>query len=130
LLLPGTSYEWMVRCACTTVPLVVTAFSPLDTFTVPLALRQSTEPVAFDLYPNPVSHSMVLRMSSGTAGAYTVRIMDMLGRVRWEASSWNAAPGALLTIQAGAFPAGTYVLELRNENHVQRHSFVVQPDTQ
>jgi len=128
LLIPGTSYEWNVRCACSTVPLVVTGFSSLDTFHVPLTARMGVEPVAFDLYPNPVSNRLVLRMMSGPSGTYALRIVDMLGRVQWETTAWSAMPGANRTINVGSLPSGTYILELRNQEFVQHRSFVVQSD--
>lgn len=83
-LMPGASYEWQVRCACAISPTVLaTAFSALDTFTVPLV--RTAEAGAWRLQPNPARPGGVLWPSAegpvdGGDGLW--RLSDALGRER------------------------------------------------
>ena len=84
VLTPGASYEWQVRCACATSPTVLaTAFSALDTFTVPLI--RTAEAGAWRLQPNPARPGDLLRPSAEgpvPAGDGLWRLTDALGRER------------------------------------------------
>ena len=75
----GTSWEWSVRCACSTSPVVATAFSVTDTFDVPV-LREGESYDFFEVFPNPASDQVNLYWKSEISGQSVIELVDLLGR--------------------------------------------------
>ena len=63
------------------------------------------------LYPNPVEHSLYLRLTTGTTGMYTFRVTDMAGRERMSGYV-NGPAGSPLHIQTAQLERGQYIISL------------------
>ena len=77
LLGPGNSWEWQVRCACNTNPLIPTQFSNPDLFTVPLLHGSEYQNEIPVLFPNPASDRIRLE------GEGEFRVLNALGQTVW-----------------------------------------------
>jgi hypothetical protein len=123
LFVPGSTWTWRVRCACSLSPLEVTPFSALeDTFSIP-SFRQTLsrpEVAQFSLFPNPSQGrlSVEWRQSSGQVeGAQQepirIEVIDLLGRVHL-AQEQPAQPGAMqrVDLTLNGLPDGFYFLRV------------------
>lgn len=109
VLTPGLSYEWKVRCACSTAPVLSTDFSELDTFTVPL-VRQLDLATDWHLQPNPVQAGGILQVHVDGPRALDGRAWRLLNALGQEQSTWTpTAFPASLPLPAG-LSAGLYWL--------------------
>lgn len=100
----GTSWDWRVRCACSTTPLEATPFSAFGSFSVPTA-RAGTEPaVALSVFPNPASERVRLK------GEGTLRIVDATGR-----TAYAGFLDGMLELGVADWPTGLYVVEMDGE---------------
>lgn len=67
-------------------------------------------------FPNPTADQLFVRLEGLEAGAYTLRLFDLMGRDMGISEQWQADTGAYETgFSLAALPAGIYVLSLRAE---------------
>lgn len=109
VLVPGLSYEWRVRCACSISPLDATPFSVLDTFAVPSA--RSGEALTMALFPNPAQEQVLWTVRAEHAvERVDWRLIDALGTEHHRGrSAWNTGANTLTLDLAGLAP-GQYRL--------------------
>jgi len=115
-LVPGTNYEWKVKCSCNVPPGPgeSTDFSTLDTFLYP-ALRRAA-PLSYDgmsLFPNPATNNVVIRSEQAIDGKYTVEMRDAQGRM---VGAWSDRASAGIPFQrsldVSSVPAGSYWMRI------------------
>ena len=75
----GTTWDWQVRCACTTSPILASGFSVKDTFSVPTP-RVANNDLQTELFPNPAVDQINVRVEAAAAGTANWTVVDMLGR--------------------------------------------------
>ncbi|MEM1271081.1 MAG: T9SS type A sorting domain-containing protein [Bacteroidota bacterium] len=87
-----------------------------------------TQPWAIDaLYPSPTSSTINVRLSTAIGGAYTLRLIDALGRKLTfnEDAEMQAGGVAEHVIELDRLPPGLYVLELSSGSHRVTESLTV-----
>jgi hypothetical protein len=100
LLGPGTTWSWRVRCACSVSPILATAFSAPDTFSVPVAREAVAAEMA--IWPNPATEAVFLRIPD----AGTLRILDPSGVERHV----RELPEGLHRLDIDDWPSGRYTV--------------------
>jgi hypothetical protein len=77
----------------------------------PLAVRPSTAPGALELYPNPATSHVSLRLVGTASRPATVLVLDALGRPvrRFAATLGDAAPA---TLALAGLPTGLYAVRV------------------
>lgn len=80
----------------------------------PVATRMAAEEEAVKLYPNPVRSGEVLHLDLG-AGSHTLRLVDMLGRDRWQSDGLSG----VADVQTAGLSSGMYLLEIVNPHRVR-----------
>lgn len=73
------------------------------------------------LRPGPVTHQVVI---TGLVGPARIRVVNMAGQTMLNAQAIPAGHGAEATLDVGALPPGAYVVELVQEGHAARLSFI------
>ncbi len=131
-LLPNSTYEWRVACACQLSPLIATPFSEWSTFTLPAALvslnsgadvtgeELSAAELNINVYPNPAKD--FLQVYTNSAEQYQLDIYDISGR-RMQQQIGLSGPQQQLNISD--LSAGSYVLQMRSEHQVLSRHFIV-----
>jgi len=78
----STTYDWQIQTNCNTAGTINSGFSAIVTFTT-LSSRMADEEtgVQFNVYPNPADAMVTIAFSSMEEGAYSIKLVDMLGRV-------------------------------------------------
>ena len=99
----GTTWEWSVRCACSTSPIDATAFSETDTFSVP-SLRMA-EAIELNVFPNPSTDVVNMTWNADASADATIELLDILGRV---------VSMETVRVESGANTASISVSELEN----------------
>ncbi|MCC3156155.1 family 10 glycosylhydrolase [Hymenobacter sp. 15J16-1T3B] len=91
--------------------------APVTSFTVLLPNKAAAETALLQpAYPNPFSESTQLSFRLPTAGAASLLVYDVTGRVVSRLVEGPLAAGQhTVTLTAGALPAGIYVVRLRTE---------------
>ncbi|GAB3826493.1 family 10 glycosylhydrolase [Hymenobacter jeollabukensis] len=91
--------------------------APVTNFTVLLPAKAAAETALLQpAYPNPFAESTELRFRLPTAGAASLLVYDVTGRVVSRLLEGQLAAGPhTATLRAGTLPAGIYVVRLRNE---------------
>ncbi|MBX9851493.1 MAG: T9SS type A sorting domain-containing protein [Cytophagaceae bacterium] len=82
---------------------------------LPLALTDFIPVAEFNFYPNPFHHSGNLKINSGGADQYVVKILDMNGKV---ISSTNFIRSGEFTIGEN-LPSGMYLLEISDGTNME-----------
>jgi N-acetylneuraminic acid mutarotase len=115
--LPATTYDWRIRCACSTSPLVVTPFSPLASFTTPSAKEGGYNALAegfgvaptLHIQPSPATQRTRVHWAPVDARGQ-LRMRNALGQTIWQ-QALDGASGQYELLR-GAWPSGIYWLEL------------------
>ena len=82
----STSYDWRIETNCNTSGSTNSGYSAIQTFTTP-AHRMAAEDgtsnavLPFNVYPNPADAMVTITFSTMEEGAYSIRLVDMMGRV-------------------------------------------------
>lgn len=116
--LPSTTYNWRIRCACSTSPVVATPYSALASFTTPSAREGDYHLNAegFGVQPHITVHPSPAREGTTlgwhpTEGLVHLRMVDATGRVHWAASADGKT--GVFRLERGAWAAGIYWIELQ-----------------
>ncbi len=117
---PGTTYNWRVRARCAASGLP-TAWSASSSFTTP-SPRLAASATNVQVWPNPATDWVTVRRTGEHASSPAqLHLYDALGRlVRQQQSS-----ASNLQFGLSGVPAGAYVLEVRTEHGVERHTLQV-----
>lgn len=110
----GQAYQWRVRCACSTNPLIIGPWSTYEFFTFGAAAKTNTEnEFAWQLYPNPVEEELNISIDNARAGSYVFRIFDLQGR---NIMSQNTFVEEYFNtrIDVNGVEDGMYILEMSN----------------
>ncbi|MFT7589625.1 MAG: hypothetical protein ACI959_001845 [Limisphaerales bacterium] len=107
----GTTWEWSVRCACSTSPVAATGFSATDTFVVPDAGR-ITDLVDATVYPNPADERTMVQLGQSFTHDMEIRITDLAGRV----VDWVKLPAEARNIELDVahMENGVYFVQIGN----------------
>lgn len=97
------------------------------TITRPLALAATgignrLKQLAMDVYPNPATSVLELRLSTAIPEGYELRILDATGRVM----TVQHFTGLHISMPVGNLPAGVYVVQLRSKDAASQIRFVKQ----
>lgn len=79
----STSYDWQIQTNCNTSGTINSGWSAIQTFTTAAQRMANGEDnsTSFNIYPNPASEMLTLTFSSMDEGSYSVKMIDMMGRV-------------------------------------------------
>jgi len=121
----GQEYEWRVRCACSTSPLIIGPFSAYDYFTFGVASKIADNSHEWRIFPNPVKSELTLEVISMVPGAYNMRILDVQARVVSLERVVLPESGSL-RLDLSHLDDGMYILELYNESSRSYRRFMRQ----
>ncbi len=109
----GTTWTWRVRCACSTSPLLVTAYSAYgDTFSIPTTKEAALAEGKALLFPNPASDQLMLEWSAETQEQVLIEVYDLSGRLM-ESRSIAQVPGVQQQfVDVSAWPRGMYFVRI------------------
>ncbi len=108
----GTTWQWQVRCACTTTPPIdATPFSATNTFSIPV-LREMDLSAVVEAWPNPADQLLNVRYEAAFDGQPIVRLTDMLGRTVLQTQTAVAAGVNTLELNTAGLAAGHYLLHV------------------
>lgn len=75
---------------------------------------EPTDKLALEVYPNPFRRSFSVEVKRAEAGAVTVEMVDVLGRVvQGEELGWDGIGHELIRIDASGLQAGAYLVRVR-----------------
>jgi trimeric autotransporter adhesin len=82
-----------------------------------IAMGRKTDATNLRAEPNPVREALAVRVSLPRGGAYSIELVDALGRrVRRVAGSAESAGEQHLSVECGDLPAGQYLLRCRSDH--------------
>ena len=116
----GSTYHWRVRSVAGGI---VSDWSVVWSF----ARDFSTGVGHFEagsvlhVYPNPASNRLTVLLPEGAVG--TGQVVDLMGRVRWEARLNTASER--MDLDVAAWPTGTYLLRLRAGDRIHQVPFLI-----
>lgn len=105
----GSTWEWSVRCACSTSPIASTGFSETDTFNVPGPGKMAAEVLA-EAFPNPADGFTSIQLNEGLPHITEIRVMDLSGRV----VDWLQLPAEVRNVQLDVahLESGVYFVQV------------------
>jgi hypothetical protein len=126
LLDPGTTYQWRVRAKCS-VTGNISGFSATANFTTPTARELAeTNPMAIDIYPNPVSDRAVIQLGVALDQEVRVLITDQLGRSVYENTQQRAAGLHTLEVDFSRMSTGMYLVSIQTKTGVETRKLIVE----
>jgi hypothetical protein len=126
----GLTYEWRVRCACSTNPLIIGPWSVYDFFTFAqsrdfaggVALEEAFE---LKLIPNPAEGEVQLNYRFDREGTATVSVFDLTGKAVHQRTIGLMEGPNTTTLDLHDLPQGLYVVEIRNEDQTERTKLIL-----
>jgi hypothetical protein len=125
-LLPGTTYEWRVRCACSLSPLALSPFSALSSFVVP-ALRTDLGGAGLSLYPNPAGENLHISWQQAEAGPVRLLVFDASGRTVSERALLSPQGLQTLSLDTRNWPPGIYSVHYQSRDLTHSSLIQIQP---
>ena len=116
-LAPATCYEWRVRAKCADDS--KSGYSTLASFCTDSAGAKLASDVAVTLYPNPANDKTLLRFENATEGVLLMEVSDINGKVFYSEQISVFAGKNQVTIMTGAFPTGSYFIQLQGQGKVR-----------
>lgn len=107
----GSIWTYQVRCACSLSPIDITAYSALDTFAVPSAREQMTEPEV-RLYPNPTAQMALVDLHGFAGQEVHIHVFGLDGRTVHTQFKQVALEHETLQLNAAHWPNGLYRVQL------------------
>lgn len=126
----GQTYQWRVRCACSTSPIIAGPWSEFDQFTFGGARASLTgsdllEEKEIKLLPNPTSGSTQLIISSVRAGAATITVFDLTGKAVYQENVALSEGENARWIDLEDHPVGLYLIQIQNGEEIYRSKLVL-----
>ncbi len=127
-LVPGTTYEWRLRCSCTVPPGPgeQTDFSALVNFTYPLLRLGETEgSLDPKLYPNPVQSAFYAEWNAISAGPFEALVYAADGRLIESRTGESPAQSPVqLSFDASTWAPGPYTIMINNADGSSSHRLI------
>ena len=124
----STSYDWRIQTNCNSAGTINSGYSAIMTFTT-LAQRMAEDGnagVQFNVYPNPADALVNIAFSSLDEGAYSIKLVDMLGRVV-KSDIINAGPGEnTYVMNLDGIAKAVYTVVLQKGDNISKAKLVVQ----
>lgn len=121
----GADYEWTVRLACSTNPIVATPSSAPGMFTA-ATLREGALAAVLNVFPNPATDNAVVTFNAVEAGNVTVRIVDLAGKTVSSQLIAAAAGANNASFDVTDLAAGQYTVEIAQGFSVETLTLSVQ----
>ncbi|MEM9052141.1 MAG: serine hydrolase [Bacteroidota bacterium] len=120
LLLPGTDYEWRVRCGCSQAPLIAGPFSSWQPFTTPGG-------GIIESNPNPTEGLSTVSFKLSEEDFATLEVIDIEGRKVKELFSGLATADNEFRFQfdGSELPNGVYLYRLTTTTEVLTEKFLI-----
>jgi hypothetical protein len=78
------------------------------------------------IYPNPTAGSTILRFTTDNEARYTIRILDLAGKLLQNREGESLAGENILDLDFGAYPSGMYMVEVESDGLFARQRVVVE----
>ena len=120
-LISGETYQWKVRCACSTNPIVVSEYSDYNIFTLDESgmVTENSEnkmlsvlDYELNIFPNPNDGNFTITTDMKD---YTVEVIDMTGKVIWSKTDNNENQ---VIIESLNVETGIYSVRIFNDKAV------------
>lgn len=123
-LTPGATYEWDVRVACSTSPVIATPRSATDNFTAATARLADVATLA--VFPNPATETAVVTFNAQVDGDVIFRIVDLSGKTVASQRMVAAAGANNAQFDVTGLAAGAYTIEVAQGMLVETLNLQVQ----
>ena len=126
----GQTYEWRVRCACSTNPLIIGPFSEFDQFTVGQAVRDISganlpHDIQLTIMPNPTEGSSRIRMNSSKESQAILSVFDITGKMVYQENFALVKGENLRELDMSSRPSGLYLVQLKQGDTLFRTKLIV-----
>jgi len=124
----NTTYDWQVQTNCNASLTSVSGYSASQTFTTLLREEGNDGPISaasFNVYPNPASDEATIVFSSDKEAAYTIRLMDILGKEVMTITNTSVVGENQYQMNLSTIAKGIYMVILQNENGTLQKKIVV-----
>ncbi len=120
-LVPGTTYQWRVRCGCSIDPPIGGPFTPWQNVTLP------GEGVNLQTAPNPVTNWSTVTFSILYDSYVTLEVYDLSGKVLSTIFAGNQFKGIenRYEFDASDLPNGIYLYRLTTEKEIITEKFMI-----
>ncbi len=125
----NTQYDWQIETICNAAQTSVSGFSATQTFTTAPRLEDGETDnfdYAFNVYPNPADDHANVAFTSDKEGVYTLRLMDVTGRLVFSASNTAVVGENLYQMNLTDIAKGVYMVILQNGDAILQSKIVVQ----
>ncbi len=125
----NTTYDWQIRTNCNAAQTITSAWSATQTFTTLSRLEEGGWDAAnasFNVFPNPANDHLTIVFSSNKEAVYTLRLMDVTGRMVINQQHISAIGDNLYEMNLSTIPKGLYLVLLQNEDGVIQRKVVVE----
>jgi type IX secretion system substrate protein len=124
----GTTYDWQIRTNCNSGQTIYSDWSAVQTFSTSASRIADfeTNPVTFNVYPNPANEQVTIAFSADNASIYSIRIIDMTGRIMQTEEVNSVAGDNMHTMGLNGLAKGIYILELRTGDDFNKVKLMIQ----
>ena len=124
----STSYDWQIQTNCNTSATINSGWSAIQTFTT-MSSRVEAEvnpALGFNIYPNPAESMVTIAFSTMDEGAYSIRLVDMLGQVV-KSEIGNAGTGDnSFMMNLDGVSKGMYMVILQKGDNISKGKLIVE----
>ena len=123
----GTSYDWQILTDCNSSGTITSAWvsGPMITTLSP-RLGDGLPDMSFNVYPNPADGQVMVSFTTMEEGSYTVRLVDMFGRVVKNEVDNAGAGDNIHVMNLDGLAKGVYIIELEKGSQVNKTRLVIQ----
>ena len=119
--LPAATYNAEVRdknlCLSSIVPRVVGCLAR--------ELEAETDLSVFNVFPNPATNHLTLNFNSGNTDNYTIRLIDIFGRVVYTQNDASALGSNQVQLNVEDIANGMYLVTLQNGNNLLQKKVLI-----
>ena len=116
----NTQYDWQIRTNCNASQTIVSAFSPIQTFTTSPRLEDGeidNTRHGFAIFPNPASNKATVEFYSENSGKFNLRLTDVTGRIIMNIDNNSVAGNNQFELDLSSISSGIYLVTL-NEGDI------------
>jgi|ERR1035437_599702 hypothetical protein len=125
-LLLSTTYDWRIQTNCNSSGTINSGWSAIQTFTTLAQRIDGNGGLTFNIYPNPTDAVVTISFTTMDEGAYSIRLVDMLGRVV-KSEIGNAGLGDnSFILNLDGISNGVYMVILQKGDNISKGKLIVE----
>jgi len=124
----STTYDWQIQTNCNTSGTINSGWTTIQTFTTASSRLEEdgSASLSFNVYPNPANGMATIAFSSMEEGAYSIRMIDIVGRiVKSETINANSGDNTYI-MNLDGIAKGVYTIILQKGDNISKGKLVVE----